>query len=250
MTEPLRELLPDRHAIARVRERKREATQALLGDTIRLGDDQWQEPSRLAGWTRAHVATHVARNAEALCRAVDALLNGRPRMLYASRSQADEDIEVGSRRTGLDLQIDLDTSAGRLNAAFDDLEASEIMTPTVLTERLRVPAQWWIVARLSEVVLHHIDLACGLEVDQIDPQLARWLLAWELIRGVGDQQIPPVDVVASSGIKGRVGPLDRRSLGTITGRDADLVGWLSGRGDGAGLSGTAVDDVPVLLPPH
>ena len=250
MTEPLRELLPDRQAIAQVRERKREATQALLGDTIRLGDDQWQEPSRLAGWTRAHVATHVARNAEAFQRAVEALLAGRPRMLYSSRSRADEDIEVGSRRTGLDLQIDLDTTAGQLNAAFDGLEASGIMTPTPITERLRVPPQWWVVARLSEVVLHHIDLACGLEIERIDLQLARWLLGWELVRAAGDQQLPPLDIIAGSGIRGRVGPLDRKSLGTVSGSDADLVGWLSGRADKRRLAGSPLATLPVKLPSH
>ncbi len=78
MTEPLRELLPDQQSIIGLRLRKREATQALLGDTIRLGDDQWQEPSDLPGWTRAHVATHIARNAEAFVAAVEALLAGRP----------------------------------------------------------------------------------------------------------------------------------------------------------------------------
>ena len=250
MTEPLRELLPDRQAIAQVRERKREATQALLGDTIRLGDDQWQEPSRLAGWTRAHVATHVARNAEAFQRAVEALLAGRPRMLYSSRSRADEDIEVGSRRTGLDLQIDLDTTAGQLNAAFDGLEASGIMTPIPITERLGVPPQWWVVARLSEVVLHHIDLACGLEIERIDLQLARWLLGWELVRAAGDQQVPPLDIIAGSGIRGRVGPLDRKSLGTVSGSDADLVGWLSGRADKRRLAGSPLATLPVKLPSH
>ena len=250
MTEPLRELLPDQQSITGLRVRKREATQALLGDTIRLGDDQWQEPSDLPGWTRAHVATHVARNAEAFTRAVEALLGGRPRMLYPSRSRADEEIEVGSRRTGLDLQIDLDTSAGRLNAAFDTLEASGIRTPVALTERLRVPAHWWVVGRLSEVVLHHVDLHCGLRIDEVDDDMARWLLGWELLRGSGDPALPPVDVVAGSGIRGRVGPLDRRSIGTVRGDDVELVGWLSGRGDAEDLSGDAVALIPVRLAPH
>ena len=48
-----------------IRAAKREATQRLLGATMGLSDDEWQAPSRLAGWTRAHIATHIARNAEA-----------------------------------------------------------------------------------------------------------------------------------------------------------------------------------------
>ncbi len=250
MTEPLRELLPDQQSIARLRIRKREATQSLLGDTIRLGDDQWQEPSVLPGWTRAHVASHVARNAEAFTDAIEALLAGRPHPLYPSRSRADEEIEVGSRRTGLDLQIDLDTTAGRLNAAFDALDASGISMTLELTERLRVPADWWVVARLSEIVLHHVDLHCGLSIDAIDADVARWLLGWELFRGRGDAALPPVEVASDSGVHGRVGPLDRRPIGTVSGTDALLVGWLSGRGEATGLSGDAAQVVPERLAAH
>ncbi len=171
-------------------------------------------------------------------------------MLYPSRARADEEIEVGSRRTGLDLQIDLDTTAGRLNAAFDQLESSGISMPVALTDRLRVPAQWWVLARLSEVVLHHVDLRCGLGIDDIHDDMARWLLAWELLRGAGDSALPPVDVVAESGVSGRVGPRDRRSLGTVEGGHAALVGWLSGRAEATGLSGDAADIVPARLAPH
>ena len=43
-----------------------QATSALLGATMSLDDDQWREPSRLPGWTRAHVGAHLALNAEAM----------------------------------------------------------------------------------------------------------------------------------------------------------------------------------------
>ena len=39
-------------------------TARLLGDTIALSDDEWRAPSRLPGWSRAHVASHVARQAD------------------------------------------------------------------------------------------------------------------------------------------------------------------------------------------
>ena len=51
-------------------------------------------------------------------------------------------------------------------------------------------------------------------------------------------------------MRGRIGPLERKSLGTVSGNDADLVGWLSGRGDSLRLSGAPVDEAPVRLPPH
>ncbi|HEX5383496.1 MAG TPA: maleylpyruvate isomerase N-terminal domain-containing protein, partial [Propionibacteriaceae bacterium] len=46
----------------------RTATQRLLGDTILVTDEQWRAPSRLPEWTRGHVATHIARHADAICR--------------------------------------------------------------------------------------------------------------------------------------------------------------------------------------
>ena len=51
--------LPVSATAAQLRSRKRDATQQLLGDTIAIHDDQWQLPSGLPGWTRAHVATHL-----------------------------------------------------------------------------------------------------------------------------------------------------------------------------------------------
>src|SRR5690349_12491230 len=97
------------------------ATQRLLGDTISVTDDDWRGPSRLPGWSRGHVATHIARQADALGRLVAWARTGERQAMYASDEQRDAEIEAGSGRSGLDLQVDLDTSAGRLAEAFDAL---------------------------------------------------------------------------------------------------------------------------------
>mgnify|MGYP003622708592 CR=1 FL=1 len=47
-----------------LRKRVQEATQRLLGDTIGISDDDWNGPSGLPGWSRAHVAAHLAANAD------------------------------------------------------------------------------------------------------------------------------------------------------------------------------------------
>ncbi|NLE18275.1 MAG: maleylpyruvate isomerase, partial [Propioniciclava sp.] len=41
------------------------ATQALLRSTVGVEEAAWHEPSLLPGWSRAHVATHICRNADA-----------------------------------------------------------------------------------------------------------------------------------------------------------------------------------------
>ena len=91
-----------------------------------LSDDEWQAPSRLAGWTRAHIATHIARNAEAFETVTKAVItNQKVPHLYPSDELRDRDIERGSERAGLQLQIDLDTTAGSLNTTFDALDDME-----------------------------------------------------------------------------------------------------------------------------
>lgn len=104
-----------------VRKRLNEATQSLLGDTIVLSDAEWQQPSLLPGWSRAHVATHLARGADALSHVVRNTASGRMVPLYANEGQRLADIERGSERSGLELQIDLDTAAGALEEAFAEV---------------------------------------------------------------------------------------------------------------------------------
>lgn len=66
-----------------------------------LSDDEWQAPSRLAGWTRAHIATHIARNAEAFETVTKAVItNQKVPHLYPSDELRDRDIERGSNAPG------------------------------------------------------------------------------------------------------------------------------------------------------
>lgn len=243
-----------------LRRRKLEATQALLGDTITFSDTSWHEPSLLPGWSRAHVATHLARNADAMTEVWGRVFTSPPMPPRATRAERRAAIEQGARRNGLDLQIDLDTSAGRLSAACDAIEDSGTQLPVALNERLVVPAPIAALARLSEVVLHHVDMGVAPSADTgvdhessstfptMDAETARWLAAWELFRGQGDNRLPAMRVLTHSGLEATVGPLGAAPELEVSGSDADLVRWLSGRGDAAGLlsSGTA----PAILPPH
>ncbi|WP_153504535.1 maleylpyruvate isomerase family mycothiol-dependent enzyme [Cumulibacter manganitolerans] len=64
-----------------------------------LRDEQYGEPSRLPGWTRAHVVAHLVGNALAQTRQVEYALRGMQIEVYTGGQQArDSDIE---RRSGL-----------------------------------------------------------------------------------------------------------------------------------------------------
>lgn len=207
-----------------LRKRMQEATQRLLGDTIGISDDDWYSASRLPGWSRANVAAHLSANADALADLVEAARHGRSVPLYGDDELRREGIERGSSLTGLELQIGLDTSAGRLDRALDAVE--DWSGPVELHGRTLSLAQVPMV-RLSEVVVHHIDLDCGFEVGRVEQGPARWLLQWALLWHGHDVDLPPVRVVSMAGVVADLGEADERR--TVSGPDASLWAWLMGR---------------------
>lgn len=215
-----------------VRKRIAIATQSLLRDTLTLDDADWRAPSLLPGWSRAHVATHIARNADALRRAIAAARSGDPTPLYPSETVKYNDIERGAERGGLDLQIDLDTSAGELANLGDRVE--DWMVPVRFLGG-EFPLSVTTLVRLQEVSMHHLDLDCGFSWDAIEPVPARWLLQWMLLLVRDDPTLPAVDVTSDSGESARIGGVGVRT--EVSGPDAALWAWLTGRTQGDGLTG-------------
>ena len=220
--------------IGDIRRRKREATQRLLGDTISISELAWQQPSRLPAWSRAHVATHLARNADALRRVVHGLLSHSPAAMYPDEHERWRAIERGSERRALDLQIDLDISAGQLNETLDYLEDSGEASPVRLSQRLVLPATMVPLVRLSEVVLHHIDLDLGYGIADLDDDVANWLLPFWLHR------LNLIDPAFALRLRPTNGPevsVGDPSAPVVEGSAADLLGWVTGRADARRLSG-------------
>lgn len=213
-------------SFAELRQHKLTATQLLLGHTIAITEDQWQQPSRLPGWTRAHVASHLARNADAMRHLVRSqLVHGRGQ-LYPPELDRMEQIEEGSHRSALELQIDLDTSVELLHESFDQLEESGDDRLLRLSDTIEIGAQLLPLARLGEVVVHHVDLDCGYEMYDIDVDIATLLLQWTVLTGAASWSQQAVSVTASSGFTGTLGegePIE------VTGTDQALLGWLIGR---------------------
>ena len=207
-----------------LRKRVQEATQRLLGDTIEVSDGDWNRPSLLPGWSRAHVAAHLSANADALAELIDEAAKGRSVPLYPDDEARAEGIERGSSMTGLELQICLDTSAGRLERAMDAVE--DWSAPVELLGHRLTLAQV-PMARLSEVVVHHLDLDCGFDVGRLDSASARWLLQWAAFRYAGAADLPAIRLEGTSGLAAELGAGGERR--TVSGSDAALWAWLVGR---------------------
>src|SRR5512140_1663775 len=96
-----------------------EQTGALLR-TARAFDDVHAE-SLCAGWTRGHVLTHLARNADGLAALVRSAVDGTGETMYPSAEARDTDIEAGADRSAAELCADVEQSAHALAEALPRL---------------------------------------------------------------------------------------------------------------------------------
>lgn len=184
----------------------REATERLLAAVGTLDNAAVTHPSRLPGWTRGHVLSHLARNADALVN----VLAGRP--MYESAEARDADIERGAPRELRAQLDDVRESAERFQAvgAKDaDWSRTVELRNGVKDTASRIPFRRW-----AEVELHHVDLGIGYELEDLSEEFTRRETDF-LTHRFRDHLPDP---------------------SAIHGAPADLLGWLSGRRDGVGLT--------------
>jgi len=134
-------------------------------DTV--DDAALAEPTRLAGWTRAHVVAHVAANAEALVNLATWARTGVETPMYASPEQRNDDIEAGAQLPAARLRDWVGSSAAALDTALGAL-TSEGWTSLVRTAQGRtVPATEVPWMRTREVMIHAVDLDAGVGFDDL-----------------------------------------------------------------------------------
>lgn len=208
-----------------------------LMDTVKAMDQESARASSLCeGWSRAHLLSHLARNADAVGRLVHWARTGEETPMYPSPESRDADIEAGAVHTVADLEGDVEASADRL------LEGLMGMTPggTGVTVRLRgdhpLASHELPLMRAYEVVLHHLDLDTGYRLDGTDPALLHRLLR-EAVKRLTGRRAPAMTLRTDAGTPYEVsggGP-------EVSGSAADLVAWATRRSDGARLTGDLPD---------
>lgn len=226
---------PDAAAFAELVEATRNQTAAMLGSTIAYTPEDWAAPSRLQGWTRSHLAAHLVQNARAMTRLCRGLAKGRLKRLYHDDESKRIAIEMGALADPLTLQIDLDTTASELQAAFtglDDLSRTVALGPSLVIAAGDLP-----LARLSEVVLHHSDMT-GQRPELSGPVLDA-LLDFQLRRDAGRSTLPPVLIMSDEGFSAHAG--GEGDTSTVMGPGVDLLLWLARGIDSPDLSGLNVE---------
>ncbi|MCL6667087.1 MULTISPECIES: maleylpyruvate isomerase family mycothiol-dependent enzyme [Streptomyces] len=217
----------------------RDATDRLLAAAAELDNASVAEPSRLPGWTRGHVLAHLARNADALVN----VLEGRP--MYVSGEARDADIERDAPRPLQAQLTDLRESADRFQAAGAapaDWSRTVELRNGVTDSASRVPFRRW-----AEVELHHVDLGIGYELEHLPEPFTEREIVFLADRFSGHPDVPPTRL--TDGTRAwRTGREATEPEITVTGPAPELLGWLAGRRDGAGLTvrGGSLPGLPPL----
>ena len=99
-----------------------------------------------------------------------------------------------------------------------------------------MPARLLPLARLLEVVIHHVDLDVGYEVADIDASTAEWLLEWCAYRLRNRDEFPKLVLSSDSGFTIAVGSAGTEPL-AISGTSPNLLGWLVNRAGASAVSG-------------
>lgn len=225
------------------------ATERLSASVEQIGFGDLAEPSRLPGWTRAHVLVHLARNSDGLRNLLLSARTGQPLRMYPSPSAREADIVAGVTRPGDVILADVVEASRRFlieAAAFpEDRWPDEVAFTSGAPDPPRVSAARIIELRLIEVEVHHVDLDFGYSFADTPVFLAGQLLVEFVERYEGKGFRLSLELDDSPGGAGWVKSADHP---VVRGSLADALGWLTGRSS-EGMrctSGATLPELPSL----
>lgn len=213
--------------------RLHEATDALLADIEGLQDTDLRTPSLLPNWSRGHVLTHIARNADGGTRLLNWALTGVPSYEYTSVEDRAADIQSGSGRPAGVILDDVRTTAQEFSRTAAMLPAEAWQNIVQWTTGQRTTADRIVVARWHEVLIHHVDAKVDYPVEAWPPSFVQSMLP-SVIEPLNDGGLAPIDAFVSDSSTGQQFRLGSPSAGSmeITSTGNQLLGWLLGRCSG------------------
>lgn len=220
----------------------------LLQTVARLSDGDVQAASRLPGWTRGHVLTHLARNAEGHVGMLEGALRGELVPQYAGGAEGrSADIEAGAKRPAAEQVRDLRTWSDRL------VETWALMTPEAWdfgVPTLSGPKPAWRTAwsRWREVEIHWVDLGIDLRPEDWSGSFVELALPEQIDLLAG--RLPAgasIDIDDSDTRRSwHVGANPARPAYRVEGSSRLLLAWLIGRLDEPTTTLMAPADLPEL----
>jgi len=222
------------------------ATQRLLQTAGGITDEQARAASLLPGWSRGHVLTHIARNADSLRNLLVWARTGVETPQYPSVEARDRGIAEGAGRPAADLVDDVEVSSAALAAEAAILADADWAAQVRGMGGRGHPAWYTLWRRLTEVEFHHVDLGSGYEPAQWPEDFA--VQSLERVSSDFSKPTSPAVTLVSldSGQTHRIGPAEAEPTARISGPTRDLLAWLTGRGTGAGLTADPAGPLPSL----
>ena len=206
-----------------------QAIERLLRTAKEMDDAAVGGPSLLPGWSRGHVLTHLARQADAMTNLLTWARTGVETPGYPSPRARVDGIEAGAARPIAEHVADIRGAHDKMADAAAAM-SGEAWTFFIPDRKQPAAALPWV--RLREVEVHHVDL--GLAYTSED-----WSdgFALRLLREIVGGSPAPDMVLRPYGLEHplTIGtPTDASP--TIGGPTRALAAWLAGRGDGADLT--------------
>ena len=219
-----------------VRPEVKAAVQTINDAVAGVDEDAVRAPSRLPGWSRGHVITHVANFSEAMTRQVEEALQGRLIEVYdGGRPARDAAIEAGAGRPADELRMHLLEATSALTAAWDKVGSDDWQRPIKHRDSNLAAG---IYATWRELAVHGVDLALEPTADSWPTEFCLHLL--DFLRPRTPEGIRLI-LQADDGTTWENGTGSERVL---TGRLTDLTAWYAGRTAPGPIHGPA----PELLP--
>lgn len=174
------------------------AHQLLLNSLEILSDAECREPSKLPNWSRGHVLTHLARNADSHTHLLNSASSGEIAEQYPGGVQArNQAIEDGSDRTVTELIGDVRTSIYSLEAQWAQATSTTWAGEGRNARGAVIPMSDLVFLRWREVEVHHADLGREFGWQQwsdlyVRLELERQIIAWRSRKPMGLTDLPSV----------------------------------------------------------
>jgi maleylpyruvate isomerase len=116
-------------------------------------------PSRLPGWSVAHLLTHVARNADSVVRRLEGAREGRLIEQYVGGAAArSSEVHAGAARDPQVVLRDVVDASEAVDREFASCPDDVSEAPVLLGTGEQRPAAHLAVSGWREVEVHHVDL--------------------------------------------------------------------------------------------
>lgn len=230
-----------------------EGTALCAGELAALDEEAFGQPSALPGWTRKHIAAHLAANADALGNLVTWAATGVESRMYASPEYRTIEIEAGATRSGADLRDWFARAGAQLAERMDALTPEQWRAKVITLQGRGAPASQVPWVRARELLVHAVDLATGVRFVDLPRDFLAALCDDVVVRRSATPGHPALRIVAVDVDSGRWGIADHRpgvpasDAPTVSGSLAELTAYLTGRAH-EGLV-TADGTPPPALPP-